>query len=154
MKKLFCEYFEGYFDNQNQAFANPHDFALISVNHKSIDQNKFRVTQQYVYESKPYRETVIEIFEQGNDILIKNFKSDGLTYLTGCDTIFEFDGNQFHGKNMCDKCFIHRNGKNTYLMTEIYLGKGYYKVIDSGFDIQTNQHVWGSFNGFFEFIKK
>jgi CpeT protein len=154
MKELFCKYFEGYFDNQTQAFTRPQDFALILVNHKLIDEDTFKVTQQYVYETEPYRETVIKVIENNDSILIKNYKSDGLTYLSGCDTIFEFNDNQFHGKNCCNECLIHRNGKDTYLMTEIYLGNGYYNVIDRGFDVETNQHVWGSFNGFFEFIKK
>jgi CpeT protein len=154
MKDLFCKYFEGYFDNQNQAFTRPHDFALILVNHKYIDVDTFKVTQEYSYEDKPYRSNIVRVFEQDQKILLKNYKEDGLTYLDGCDTIFEFDGVEFHGKNVCNECYIHKDGKDTYLMTEILLGNGYYRVIDKGFDVETHQHVWGSFNGFFEFDRK
>ena len=154
MKELFCKYFEGYFDNQKQAFTRPQDFALIFVNHSHIDTDTFKVTQQYNCEDHPYRSNIVRVFEENQNIILKNFKEDGLTYLKGCDTIFEFDGVEFHGKNVCNECYIHRGEKETYLVTEIHLGINYYKVIDMGFDVKTNEHIWGSFNGFFEFDKK
>ena len=48
IKAKFISYFEGYFNNQKQAFHMPREFALIEVNHTKISANKFRVTQKYI----------------------------------------------------------------------------------------------------------
>jgi len=154
MKDLFCKYFEGYFDNQTQAFTKPLDFALIFVNHECIDVDTFKVTHQYSYENTPYLTNIVRVFEQDDKILLKFFKEDGLTYLEGCDTIFEFDGVGFYGTNVCDECYIHRDGKKTFAITERFLGNNYYNTIDKGFDIDTHEQTWGSFNGFFQFDRK
>ena len=39
-------------------------------------------------------------------------------------------------------------------MTEGVLGDGYYKVIDKGYDVETDEQIWGSYNGHFEFDRK
>ena len=49
MFEEFCNYFEGYFNNQAQAFNYPREFAMIELNHRRIEgTNKFTVTQGYV----------------------------------------------------------------------------------------------------------
>lgn len=156
MIETFKSYFAGYFDNQRQAFQYPREFALICLNHRQIEDNKFMVTQQYSYESSPYREAVIELHEEGNSIISKNYKmfEGELTYLSGCDNIFEWDGEVFRGKSACNECFVYRDGRDTYLMTECVLSDGHYRVIDRGIDINTQEQVWGSVNGFFEFDRK
>ena len=155
MLETFIEYFEGYFNNQTQAFTRPQEFALIELNHKKSDETTFYVTQKYVYESEPYRDTVIKVFELNDKILVKNYKNDeDLTYLNGCDTLFDWDGTKFHGLNMCNECFVEKGGKNTYLSTEAFLGNNYYNVVDKGFDPETNEQVWGSYHGMFQFDRK
>lgn len=155
MLETFIEYFEGYFDNQTQAFTHPQEFALIELNHRKLDDSTFQVTQKYNYEPEPYRNVIVKVFELNDKILVKNYKNDeDLTYLNGCDTLFDWDGTEFHGLNMCNECYVHRAGRDTYLVTEGFLGNGYYKVIDKGMDVDTHEHVWGSFYGFFEFDRK
>lgn len=160
MIEIFKEYFVGYFDNQNQAFQYPRDFALIALNHVSLGENKFKVTQEYTYDAGPYRETILEIVQDDEFIITKNYKesNNGLTYLDGCDSIFTWDGSTFHGKSSCENCYVNRDGRDTYLLTESFLTKDHYRVIDKGYDITTKEHVWGSFTnvngGFYEFDRK
>ena len=153
MIEKFCEYFNGYFNNQKQAFSYPSKFALIELYHEKLDNYKFRVKQKYSISDTPYRESIIKIIENDNFLLLKNYKNDGETEINGCDVlVFEKEG-EFLGKNISNQCIIKNQGKDTYLVTESILGEGYYKVVDKGYDLYTNDQVWGSYNGFFCFNK-
>jgi CpeT protein len=150
----FCEYFEGTFENKMQAMSHPTKFAMIELIHEKLDDNKFRCIQRYYVDKQEYRRAVIEVIAQDTNILVKNYKEDGgLTYLPGCDILFESIGDEFHGKNLCKECFVTWAGNQTYLQTESILGNNYYHVIDKGYDIETDKHIWGSFNGQFQFVK-
>ena len=154
MIDIFCEYFEGTFENKMQAMSYPIKFAMIELIHEKLDDNKFRCIQRYYVDKQEYRRAVIEVIAQDTTILVKNYKEDGgLTYLPGCDILFESIGDEFHGKNVCKECFVTWAGNQTYLQTESILGNGYYHVIDKGYDINTDEHIWGSFNGQFQFVK-
>ena len=158
LKSKFISYFEGYFDNQRQAFHMPREFALIEVNHRKLSSNKFTVTQKYTIDENPYIDSIIEITQNDQKIVLKSYKKQGRKHilLEGCDIEFIYDSSkdEFHGRNNCNKCFVPKNGKNTYLMTEAILGKDYYHVIDRGLDPETNKQLWGSFNGMFQFDRK
>ena len=150
----FCEYFEGNFNNCMQAMSHPTKFAMIEMIHEKIGENQFRCTQQYYVDKNAYRKSVIEVISQESTLLIKNYKEEnGLTYLSGCDILFELIGDEFHGKNLCKTCFVSWSGNDTYLQTQSILGNGYYHVIDKGYDINTDEHIWGSFHGQFQFVK-
>ena len=156
MINKFCEYFEGQFNNQKQAFQNPIRFAMIELIHEKIGDNLFRCTQQYLVDKQAYRKSVIKITEQDSNLLITNHKEEfdgNLTYQPGCDILFEYKAGEFHGKNICNDCMVTWSGKQTYLKTESVLGDGYYRVIDRGYDINTHEHIWGSFHGHFHFLK-
>ena len=153
MIEKFCEYFKGYFNNQKQAFSYPSKFALIELYHEKLDDHKFKIKQKYSISDTPYRESIIKIIENDNFLLLKNYKNDGETEINGCDVlVFEKEG-EFLCKNISNQCIIKNQGKDTYLVTESILGEGYYKVVDKGYDLYTNDQVWGSYNGFFCFNK-
>lgn len=157
LKSKFISYFEGYFNNQAQAFYMPREFAMIELTHVKISTNKFKVTQKYIIDKEPYREAIIEVTQKNGKILLKSYKnSEEPLYLEGCDVEFEYDEekDEFHGKNTCNECFVEKNGKNTYLATEAFLGNNYYNVIDKGMDLETNEQVWGSYHGVFQFDRK
>jgi CpeT protein len=158
LKSKFISYFEGYFDNQSQAFHMPREFALIEVNHRKISENKFTVSQKYVSDKNPYRESIIEITEKDKKIILKSYKQENKThtYLSGCDVEFTYDEqkDEFHGQNTCNECFVKKGEKDTYLITEAILGKNYYNVIDKGMDLETNKQLWGSYHGMFKFDRK
>ena len=154
----FCEYFKGTFENKMQAMSHPTKFAMIELLHLPYDEYKFRCIQRYYVDKREYRNTIISVEQQEYKILVKNFKEENpetkeLTYLNGCDILFELIGDEFHGKNLCKDCIVSWSGKETYLQTESILGNSYYHVIDKGYDLNTDEHIWGSFNGQFQFVK-
>jgi hypothetical protein len=154
----FCEYFEGTFENKMQAMSYPTKFAMIELLHIPYGERKFRCIQRYYVDKKEYRNTIISVSQQDSIILVKNYKEEipetgQLTYLEGCDILFESIGDEFHGKNLCKTCYVNWSGKETYLQTQSILGNNYYHVIDKGYDINTDEHIWGSFNGQFQFVK-
>jgi CpeT protein len=154
MIEKFCKYFEGYFNNQKQAFSNPSSFALIELEHFQLSSNKFRIIQKYNIDPTPYRKNIIEIFEENDHLLIKNYKdNEELTYLSGCDIIMEYKDNKFFGKNTCKDCIVNWQEKSTYLITESILTENLYEVVDRGFDTTTDEQIWGSFFGSFQFNK-
>lgn len=152
MIQKFCDYFEGYFNNRVQAFSYPSKFALIELYHEKIEENTFKIKQKYSISSTPYRESIIKVIDNGSFLLLKNYK-ENQTESIGCDILVVEKDGEFFGKNISNNCIVKREGKETYLVTESILGDGYYKVIDKGFDLYTNEQVWGSFNGFFYFNK-
>jgi CpeT protein len=135
----------------------PREFALIEVVHTKISKNKFKVTQKYIIDSEPYRQAFIEITEKDGKIILKSFKDEEQNvYLDGCDVVFEYDKekDEFHGQNTCNECFVEKFGKNTYLVTEAFLTNNSYHVVDKGFDPETDEQVWGSYHGLFQFDRK
>ena len=158
LKSKFISYFEGYFDNQRQAFHMPREFALIEVNHKKLSASKFTVTQKYVIDENPYRNSIVEVTQEDQKIVLKSYKKEGKKHihLVGCDVEFIYDSqkDEFIGRNNCNQCFIEKFGRNSYLMTEAVLGNGYYNVMDKGLCPETNEQIWGSFYGMFQFDRK
>ena len=157
IKSKFISYFEGYFNNQRQAFHKPREFALIELTHTKIASSKFRVVQKYIIDNDPYRKAVVEVTQKDGKIILKSYVDDeNLTYKEGCDIVFEYDEelDRFHGQNVCNECYVFKGGKNTYLMTEAFLGDNYYAVVDRGHDPETHEQVWGSYHGYFEFDRK
>ena len=156
-KSKFISYFEGYFDNQRQAFHQPREFALIELNHTKISASKFRVSQKYIIDNDPYRKAIVEVTQKDGKIILKSYEdTEELTYKQGCDIIFEYDEehDKFHGRNACNECYVQKGTYETYLMTEAFLGNDYYTVVDVGLDVNTNEQRWGSNHGFFHFDRK
>jgi CpeT protein len=154
MIEQFCKYFEGYFNNQKQAFANPSEFALIEIEHHQISNNKFKASQKYNTDPNPYRKTIIELIEKDDYLILKNYKdNEEMNYIPGCDVIMEYKDGKFYGKNSCKDCIVPWGEKTTYLLTESILDEYLYQVIDKGINIENGDQIWGSFNGFFQFDK-
>jgi CpeT protein len=161
MLNTFIKYFEGYFNNQTQAFTYPRDFALIQLTHTKISDYKFLIEQSYIHENSPYRVSIINVTQVKNKILLQSYKNDSQeTYTTGCDVLFEYNKSTdtFHGKNTCKECFVDKGGMTTYLLTEAFLTNDIYTVVDRGMNPETHEQVWGSFtdvnNGFYIFDRK
>ena len=150
----FHDYLEGVFDNRLQAMKHPTRYARIIINHEWIGGDWFYGTQSYHHsQNTPYRKFRMRIFPEGEKIRVKNYdlKSE---YKTGCDTIFELAGNEYHGHNTDCNCWVNWKGVKTYLTNDIVLGYNYYKVMDSGIDPKTGQKIWGSNWGHLEFIRQ
>ncbi len=136
------------------------------------------VEQAYDYMlDRPYRSAVLHIFRQGDRLEIANHRlrepeafwgasrdrdrlaqlqPDGIERLCGCNMHVErtpnhsFVGTVEPGK----QCFVFRNGKQTYLHSEFEVRQDLFISLDRGYDVDTDERVWGSLAGPFYFVKK
>jgi hypothetical protein len=80
---------------------------------------------------------------------------DQLDRLCGCDMRVQAKSDRFLGQvESGKKCAVFRNGKNTYLASEFEVTEHTYSSLDRGNDPETDERVWGSIAGAFEFSKK
>ncbi|MBD2188368.1 chromophore lyase CpcT/CpeT [Pseudanabaena mucicola] len=82
--------------------------------------------------------------------------ADAIIKLEGCtqwvhrDDIKTFKGSVEPGK----KCCINRKGVDTYLEIAFEVTENTYSSLDRGYDLVTDERVWGSIAGAFQFVKK
>ena len=69
---LFCEWFEGYFNNQEQAYNRPREAAYVTARHRRTYSNQFHCTY---YRSKcktPYREVFFDIINNDGEVILRS----------------------------------------------------------------------------------
>jgi hypothetical protein len=169
------------FSNQAQAFENPPFFAHIRVCMRPLPQEllsgvSLYVEQAYDYSLQaPYRVRVLKLIPTGDRIEIENYtlreaekfygasrdlqrlqaiKADFLEKLPGCNMRVEWTGHSFKGHVEPGKgCMVVRNGKTTYLDSEFEIDDEKFISLDRGCDPATDEHVWGSVAGPFNFTR-
>jgi CpeT protein len=68
--------------------------------------------------------------------------------------VFRQDGERFLGEvEPGQKCLIPKEGKITYLVSEVEITNSTWVSRDRGFDVNTQEQVWGSDHGKFLFEK-
>lgn len=171
----------GDFSNAQQAFENPKDFAHIHVLFRPLPFDFFNGIGMYseqVYDYdlwRPYRQGVHRLVEQDNHIYIENYSLNNAMYYAGaarelsilktitpdcierryhCSMIFRRDGDRFLGNVEGNRCFIEKNGCQTYLDSYVEITETTWASLDKGLDVQTHQQVWGSEFGPLRFIKQ
>jgi len=166
----FLELFEGSFSNKRQAQSHPTRYAHIRVQHRKISDFRFYGEQAYNYLlNRPYRQFVIEVVDEGDYLRLKNYEikdavqfaecknlelltDDLLTYREGCDNIIRQTGPYtFEGQNDTCECWVMRSNVKTYVANQVKLTQDTYTVLDRGLHAETNQKIWGSDWGAFEF---
>ncbi|MEM9539648.1 MAG: chromophore lyase CpcT/CpeT [Cyanobacteria bacterium P01_E01_bin.42] len=171
----------GEFSNQKQAWDNPTQYAHIRILFRPLAWDFFTgigfySEQVYDYDLwSPYRQGVHCLVDREGDIYIENYglddpmlyagasrEPDILATITpqclqrryGCSMVFSRDGDRFFGKvEPGNECLISRNGRQTYLVSEVELSATTWISRDRGFDIDTNEQVWGSAEGPLVFAK-
>ncbi len=169
------------FSNQEQAFENPPFFAHIRVGirplpWKLLDGVSLFLEQAYDYTlQEPYRLRVLKLVVVDEHIEIENYlvsaeadfyggsrqpeklallTADRLTKLPGCSHIAEWTGHSFSGYVQPGKaCIVHRKGQDTYLSSTFEIDADRFSSADRGCDPVTDQQVWGSVAGPFEFVR-
>lgn len=169
------------FSNQQQAFDNPPMFAHIRVCMRPLptsllDGVSFLVEQAYDYMvNNPYRLRVLKLMQTGDHIEIENYivkdekqfygasrdlkrlqtlKTEDLEKLPGCNMIVEWTGHSFKGNVEPGKaCMVFRKGKETYLSSSFEIDQDKFISLDQGRDPQTDEQVWGSVAGPFNFVR-
>lgn len=169
------------FSNQAQAFENPPFFAHIRVCMRPLPLEVLSgvslfVEQAYDYTlNDPYRLRVLKLIEERDHIAIENYtvkdeqkfygasrdlqrlytlKYEDLEKLPGCNMLVEWNGNRFQGRVEPGKaCMVVRKGKTTYLDSEFEIDDQIFISHDRGRDPETDEHVWGSVAGPFQFVR-
>jgi CpeT/CpcT family (DUF1001) len=169
------------FSNQEQAFENPPFFAHIRVCMRPLPPgivNGIGIFVEQAYDldlSDPYRVRVLELLAVEDHIEIKNYNltdekaftgaardrdrlqaltPDHLVLMPGCNVIVHWTGTSFKGAVQPGKaCMVFRKGQETYLDSEFEIDEQKFISQDRGRDPQTDQHVWGSVAGPFQFVR-
>jgi CpeT/CpcT family (DUF1001) len=169
------------FSNQAQAFENPPFFAHIRVGIRPLPIDLLQgislfLEQAYdIYMDQPYRLRVLNLVPQDGFIEIENYqvtdeaefygaarnpgkladlRSNRLQKMLGCSHFAEARGNGFHGYvQPGKKCIVHRNDEETYLAGTFEVDENRFSSLDRGCNLLTDQRVWGSIAGPFEFVR-
>lgn len=171
----------GDFSNYQQAFEDAKNFAHIRIFFRPLPFEFFQgigfySEQTYDYDLwRPYRQGVHRLVEQGEQIYIENYEVkdaylyagsghnlDILRTLTpdciqrryNCSMIFRRDRDLFRGTVEGNQCFIERDGKQTYLVSEVELTENTWVSLDRGMDVNTHEQIWGSTHGPLRFEKR
>ena len=169
------------FSNQEQAFINPPFFAHIRVCMRPLPSPflggvSFFLEQAYDFMlNSPYRLRVVSLSIIGDRIKLKNFKlreeeqfygasrdrqrleqltPDNLEEMGGCDMDVIWTGKSFQGAIEPGKnCLVVRKGRTTYLDNSFEIDEHKLISYDRGLDPETDELVWGSIAGPFEFVR-
>jgi len=178
---LFARTLCGHYSNRDQAQADPSKFAHINIFFLPLPWEVFQGPGFYSEQSydhdpwRPYRQGVhrlregeagvhvVENFGLSNPervagapqhrSLLNEIKSDRLQPRCGCSMHFKGDAQQgYQGSVEPGKgCFVPRDGKPTYLVSEVFVDQTSWSSRDRGFDPETDQLVWGSEHGLLKF---
>ena len=170
----------GDYSNQEQAFDNPPLFAHIHLRYRPIEHlqpGSILLEQTYAVDPKnPYRLRMIRAEEKPNGViklwnhtfrepsrfnaatfdraLRGEIQESDLICLDECHyQVREVAGAYLGSLEPNCRCIVHRNGKDTVLVSTFKLEKNQLKTLDRGHDPVTNERCWGSIAGEFQFQK-
>ncbi|MEM1239059.1 MAG: chromophore lyase CpcT/CpeT [Cyanobacteria bacterium P01_H01_bin.26] len=170
------------FSNQAQAIENPPFFAHIRVCMRPLPRGFLAGACLYLEQAydfmlgQPYRVRVLHFLPQDDHILLENYSFkeqetvigaardtqklstvtvDQLEKMPGCDMTVRWTGHSFIGKVVPGKnCMVVRKGKTSYLDNEFEITDTRLISYDRGRDPETDELLWGSIAGPFEFEKR
>ena len=169
------------FSNQEQAYANPPFFAHIRVCMRPLpvsllDGVSVFLEQAYDFAlNQPYRLRVLKFVNAGDYIEIENYKvtdeqlfygasrdlerlqtlrAEQLEKLPGCTFHVKWTGHSFKAEIEPGKgCMVLWKGEETYLDSTFEVSEHQLISCDRGRNHQTDEHIWGSIAGAFEFTR-
>jgi CpeT protein len=172
----------GDFSNYQQSQADPQDYAHIRVFFRPLPWEFFSAIgfyseQVYDYDLwTPYRQGIHRLIDRGDHIYVENYGlQDAMLYAGAghnrdilktiapqcierrhnCSMIFRQQANIFRGEvEPGNKCLIHRNGKDTYLVSDVEITENTWVSWDRGLALDTGEQIWGSAKGFLKFQKR
>ena len=167
------------FSNQAQAYANPPFFAHIRVCMRPLPDDLLDGTSLFLEQAydfllnQPYRLRVIKLTVVDDRIELENYKvkeqekfygasrnlellntitPDLIEKMQGCDMDVTWTGSSFQGQIKPGKaCIVERKGKITYLDNSFEITNSKLISYDRGRDPETDELIWGSIAGPFEF---
>ena len=178
---VLAQWMAGEFSNHRQSTLEPQHYAHIRIFFRPLPFEFFNAIgfyseQVYDYDLwSPYRQGVHKLVDRGTDAYIENYSlidpmlyagaarspeilntitHDCLERRCNCSMIFSRDGDIFRGKvEPGNQCLIERNGKMTYLISDVEIGERSWLSLDKGMDLDTHEKVWGSAFGMLKFEK-
>jgi hypothetical protein len=177
--KTLASWMAADFSNQEQAYANPPFFAHIRVCMRPLPPELLGGTSLFLEQAydfmlnQPYRLRVLKFSVVEECIELENYQvkeqelffgasrnRDRLQKLTpemiekmpGCDMTVKWTGRSFQGQIKPGKaCIVERKGKITYLDNSFEIDESELISYDRGRDPKTDELVWGSIAGPFNF---
>jgi CpeT/CpcT family (DUF1001) len=169
------------FSNQAQAWENPPFFAHIRVAMRPLPRELLNGVSLFLEQAydialqEPYRMRVLKLVPRDGLIEIENYviadeaefygaarepaqlqklTADRLQKIEGCSHLVEWQDNGFFGYVQPGKCcIVHRNNQKTYLASTFEINADRFSSLDRGCDLETDDRVWGSIAGPFEFVR-
>ncbi len=179
--RQFAEWLAGHFNNFDQAIESPIWFANIHVYQCPLPLSLFGDFAFYVEQAydidldHPYRQRVVRLIEHNHQLCLQTYglrspelfigsgrepqklvslTPDYLEAMPGCISAVEWTGSIFKGESLDKTCIVFRKNRTTYHYNSFELGPNHFKSLDQGKDPDTDQVVWGSLSGPFNFVKK
>lgn len=178
---ILASWMAGDFSNQKQAFADSRLYAHIHIFFRPLPFEFFNgigfySEQVYDYDLwRPYRQGIHCLVPHGEQIYVENYSLKDAEYYAGaghnleilgtitpkciqrryhCSMLFWREGELFRGSvEPGNKCLIPRDGRSTYLVSDVELTERTWVSLDKGIDVNTNEQVWGSTAGSLRFEK-
>ncbi|PSB01696.1 chromophore lyase CpcT/CpeT [Merismopedia glauca] len=170
------------FSNLEQHNENPPFFAHIRVCMRPIPPQVLSTPSLFLEQAydfalnQPYRVRVLRFILADDHILLENctvkdqekfygasrdleklktLTADDVEKMPGCDMTVKWTGSSFKGEILPGKnCIVVRNDRTTYLDNSFEIDEHKLISYDRGLDPETDEHVWGSIAGPFEFFRK
>ena len=170
----------GEYSNQQQALDNPPFFAHIFIRYHPIEHltpGSILIEQSYAINPKtPYRLRMIraESLKSGciklwnhsfrdpqhfasaifDHKLRQEIQEKDLILLDECHYQVTEREDGYHGalEPNCH-CIVHRDGKDTVLVSSFHLQGNKLTTLDRGYDPKTNERCWGAIAGAYNFIR-
>ena len=178
--KRFLDLLCGEYSNQKQAIENPPFFAHIFLKYKAINHlqpGSILLEQSYAVDpKKPYRLRLIRAEEissgtinlwthafkdpkqfteaMGEHMQTTNITEEDLIILAKCQSHGDEKNDGYPGRMEPRLGEIWRQvGEDSYLKSSFHLEGNKLSTLDRGYDLKTNERLWGSIAGEFQFIR-
>ncbi|MGL5080505.1 MAG: chromophore lyase CpcT/CpeT [Microcoleaceae cyanobacterium] len=177
----FARWMAADFSNQAQAFENPPFFAHIRVCMRPLPVELLGGTSLYLEQAydimlnQPYRVRILKFVLVEDHIEVENYAIDNqeefygssrqperlhaltperIKKLPGCTFIAHWTGHSFKAQVELGKgCIVERKGQTTYLDSEFEVSEQGLISLDRGRNPETEELIWGSVAGPFEFVR-
>ena len=176
----FATTLSGIYDNINQSQEHPKDFARINIYFRPLPWNVFNAPgfyseQCYDYAPwDPYRQGIHKLTAKDDLFIMSNYGMSNSKRLAGAGrtpdllrslskaSLTERCGCAMHFKKKTTghylgmvepgkKCLVPRDGKLTYLVSEVEVDQENWVSRDRGYDPETDSQMWGSEHGLLKF---
>ena len=172
----FARTLSGIFDNFEQSQRNPKDFARINIIFRPLPWHilngpGFYSEQHYDYAPwEPYRQGLHRLASEGELFIMYNYGFANPQRIAGAgrnpELLNSLDPNSIKPRCGCamhfktiqsghylgfvepgKQCLVPRDGRMTYLVSEVEVDQNNWISRDRGFDPETDQQCWGSEHG-------